>query len=102
MKEKLRRKLEIICILNNNQREHKNRTVTVYGFSELKGSRDFVVDSLLKALALAANETGRGSGTKMDETDVLNLSDNELLEKYPFNFSQRSIGLHGLAVWNYE
>lgn len=102
MKEKLRRKLEIICILNDNQREHKNRTVTVYGFSELSGSKDYEVDSLLKALALAAYETGRGSGTRMNETDVTNLSDNELLERFPFRFSQRSIGLNGLAVWNYE
>ena len=102
MKEKLRKKLEIICILNDSQREHKNRSVTVYGFSEMNGSKDYVVDSLLKALALAANETGRGSGTRINEADVMSLSDDDLLEKYPFKFSQRSIGLHGLAVWNYE
>lgn len=102
MKEKLKRKLEIICILNNSQREHINRAITVYGFSELNGSKDYMVDSLLKALALAANETGRGSSTWMEGADVMSLSDNDLLERFPFRFSQRSIGLHGLAVWNYD
>lgn len=102
MKEKLRKRLDIICILNDSQREHINRSVTVYGFSKISGSKDYQVDSLLKALALAANETGLCSGECNEEIDLKSLSDNELLERFPFSIGLNSIGLHGLAVWNYE
>lgn len=102
MNEKIRAKLERICVLNDFQREHLNRNVTVYGFSQTDGVKEYWVDSLLKALAVAVGESGQSGLVDLGKVDVMSLSDDELLNMFPYQFTQRAIVLNGLAVWNYE
>src|SRR5690606_4407410 len=98
MNEKLRIKLERICILNDFQREHINRKVTVYGFSQTEGAKDYFVDSLLKAVAVAVSEAGRSDLVNLNKVDVMKLSDDQLLNTLPYQFTKRAIVLSGLAV----
>jgi hypothetical protein len=96
------KKLEKICILNDNQRESKLRPVTVFGITKEGGYKDFVTDSLLKALVIAAIESDNSQVFGMLKTDVESLSDSELIQIFPFHFSSWFIGLSSLAVWNYN
>lgn len=102
MNDKLRLKLESICILNYFQREHINRQATVYGYSKTDGAKDYWVDSLLKALALAVSESGQCGLVGLGVADILKLSDDELLNTFHYQFTTRAIVLNGLAVWNDE
>lgn len=95
-------KLEINCILIDDQRERKPRSATIFGFTENGGPKDFMVDSLLKAQVIAVCECNKCQVIGMVITDVKCLSDSKLLQIFPFHSGTWFIGLSSLAVWNYN
>lgn len=102
MKDDVELKLKRICVLNDDQRLQNTRQITVYGYSGVVGSKDFLVDSLLKALALGVCELNNSSCNGVLDVEVKGLSDHELLQAIPYQFNPKSISFSGLAVWNYS
>lgn len=96
------KKMEKICILNDNQRNHVCRPISVFGPSYTGTSKEYLVDSLLKALAIACCENNQGSIEGIGSEQIANLSDSELLDALPYQFKSNSILLKGLAVWKYN
>lgn len=100
MNDKSCEKMEKIYILNDSQKERVHRQITVYGSTG--GTKDYLVDSLLQALAIAFCESNMSSIEGIKTKKIAELSDTELLETFPYQFKPNSIQLNCFSVWKYN